>query len=214
MRGVSNRFRPIWGKTATGVTTTPVVIYIPDETREVGIVTTARAYMAFGDTYAAPDVTSTNFVTTISTYGTPTGGTFKLTAFPATRFAEETSALTFDDTAADIETAILALVDFAAGDTTAGGGALPTAVTITWGGVYAGTAPPIIGSSVALTGGVNPSLRVATTTVGDGNGGYGYVEANTPTIFTRGRDGFGSLDRYVYVASISGTVDYFLTCYS
>lgn len=212
MIGRSDRSRPIWAKTATGVTTTPVAIYIPEDAVTVRVVPSARCYVGIGRDYTPPAVSSTNGVTTITTAGTPTGGTFKLTMFPGTSESFETAALTYNESAADIKTALIAGSAYAVtGDITAAGGALPTAVTLTWTGVYAGTVPPIIASSVALTGGTNPSIRVYTSTVPDGNGGYGYAET---TGITFEREPGRAEERYVYVAAISSTVDYFLTAYA
>ena len=212
MRGRNDRFRPIGSVTDTGQGTSPVAIYVPEGTREVGVVATGRSLVRLGNEYTPPAVTSTNGITTIATAGTPTGGTFTLTAFPGTAYAETTSALTHNESAADVETALLALGCFAVGDTTDAGGALPTAITITWGGVYAGRVPPLIGTA-SFTGGSNPSLRVYTSTQPDANGGYGYVEADTPTIFTRERDSIGAFDRYVHIAAVAATVNYFITFY-
>ena len=214
MRGqFEARSRPVWSRTATGVTTTPVAIYIPDMVRKLIIVPTGRTFVQTGPLEAAPAVTAVNGITTIATYGTPTGGTFKLTAFPGQRNAQETSALTYDESAADIVTALAALTVFDTGDLTGGGGALPTAVTLTWAGVYAAAVPPLIASSVALTGGANSSIRVWTSTAPLGNGGYGYAETTGMTI-TPSNDEVGTADRFLYVAAVASTIDYFLTGYA
>ena len=58
----------------------------------------------------------------LSITGTPEGGTFTITYN-----AHETTALTYDDTAADIEAALVALADFSSGDVECWGGPLPGA---------------------------------------------------------------------------------------
>lgn len=214
MLGVSEQFVPVGGKTATGITTSPVAVHIPDRVRYVQVVTTARAYVGLGQAYTAPAVATVNGITTISSAGTPTGGTFTITLFPGTDRAFTTSALTYNESAADIKTAlILGSTVAVTGDITAAGGALPTAVTLTWTGVYAGTVPPLIVNS-AVTGGTNSRIIARTTTAPAQNGGYAYVEASTPTVLTRSRDRFGNESRYLYIASVSSTVDYFLTYYA
>ena len=55
--------------------------------------------------------------------GTPTGGTFIITYN-----SHETSALTFDDTASDIQAALIALDDFSTGDVECWGGPMTSAV--------------------------------------------------------------------------------------
>ncbi|MGE0541211.1 MAG: hypothetical protein AB7R89_13640 [Dehalococcoidia bacterium] len=75
------------------------------------------------------------------TGGTPTTGTFTLT-WPET--GETTGNLTFDETAGDVLTALLALDAFDAGDLAVGGGPLPgTPITIDFIGPYLGQDVPL-----------------------------------------------------------------------
>lgn len=91
---------------------------------------------------------SANEVQTIT--GGATSGTFVL------QFEEhETSALTFDDTAADIQTALRALSSISATGVTCAGGALnATPVTVTFENEFAGADVPLLKvRSIDLAGG-------------------------------------------------------------
>ena len=89
-----------------------------------------------------------------------TAGTFTLT------FSGQTTApIDFDAVAADVKTALDALSNLEVGDTVVAGGPLPgTAVTVTFGGQYAGeNVPQMTADSTGLTGG---TAVVTTTTPG------------------------------------------------
>jgi hypothetical protein len=108
-----------------------------------------------------------NEVQTLTITGTPTGGTFTLIFG-----SETTSALDFDFTAAEIDTALEALDNIGAGDVTCSGGPLPgTPVVITFGGNLANAKMPLMTTDDALlTGGTDPTATVARTTTGaEGN---------------------------------------------
>jgi len=91
------------------------------------------------------------------------------------------------------------------------GGALPTAITLTWTGVWAGLAPEIEAIS-NLTGGTNPGVRASITTVPDGNGGYAYLDAYTPEMWEAER-GLVFPKRFLYIAAVTGTGNYWLSVY-
>jgi hypothetical protein len=197
------------------VTTTPVAVYLPDTARWIRVAVSARMLVSFGDTYAIPAVTSVNGISTISSAGVPTGGTFKLSVFPNTNDTFETTALPYNETAANVKTALIAgSTRFVTGDITAAGGPLPTAITLTWTGVYAGTVPPLLVTSPALTGGTNPKIKVSTTTQPKGGGGYGYAEAAAMNEYVLARDVRAGGDYYLYIAAATGTADYFVTAYA
>lgn len=114
--------------------------------------------------FSATALTSagTNEVQTVTITGTPTGGTFTLT------FAgETTAAIAYNANAAAVQAALVALGNVNSGDIVVTGGALPgTAVTLTFGGQYAGTNVPALTATSSLTGGTSPAITVATTTAG------------------------------------------------
>lgn len=103
-----------------------------------------------------------NEVQSLATSGTPTGGTVTLTFQGQT-----TSAIAFDATATDIQTALLALSNLDSGEVTAGGGPLDeAAVTLTFAGRYAGANVPKVTVTSALTGGTAPTAEITVTTTG------------------------------------------------
>jgi hypothetical protein len=106
--------------------------------------------------------TPANEVQSLATSGSPTGGTITLTFQGQT-----TSAIDFDATAAEVQTALLALSNLDTGEVTAAGGPLGTApVTLTFAGRYAGANVPKITVTSALTGGTNPTAEITVTTTG------------------------------------------------
>ena len=116
-----------------------------------------------GLTSAGAPSAGTDEVQTISSSGTPTGGTFKL-SFKGQR----TAALDFDASAAEIDAALGALSTIGgAANVTCAGGALPTDVTVTFTGALAKKAVPLLTVvESALTGGTDPEITVAETTPG------------------------------------------------
>lgn len=108
--------------------------------------------------------TATNEVQTLTTTGTPTGGTFRL------RFrGAVTAPIQFNAAASAVDAALEALSSIGAGNVTCAGGPLPTAVTITFtGGLAAQNVEPISVVLPALTGGTTPTAQVAMTTPGAG----------------------------------------------
>ncbi len=103
----------------------------------------------------------TNEVQSLSTTGTPTGGTFTLTFSGQT-----TAAIAFNATAAAVQAALEALTNVAPGDIAAAGGPLPAAVTLTFAGAYARTNVATITATSSLTGGTTPTTVITTTTPG------------------------------------------------
>lgn len=105
---------------------------------------------------------STNEVQTITTTGTPTGGTFKL------RFrGQTTTAIAYNAAAAAIDSALEALSSIDAGAVTCTGGALPTGVVVTFTGAYAGMNVPVLEVvESALTGGTAPEVIITGSTPG------------------------------------------------
>jgi hypothetical protein len=103
--------------------------------------------------------TGTNEVQTLSASGTVSGGTFK-----ATWDGEQTASVAYNATAAQFQTALLALPNLSAGDVTVTGGPLPAAV-VTFKGNYASQdVSAITIDNTAITGG--GTIVVAETTKG------------------------------------------------
>lgn len=104
----------------------------------------------------------TNHVETLTTTGTPTGGTFTLTYM-----GWETAAIAFDAAAAAVQAALEALPSVGAGDIVCSGGALPTGVVMT----RAANLQKLNDGNIAmgtnsLTGGTTPTTDIAQTTPG------------------------------------------------
>lgn len=106
-------------------------------------------------------VPGTNQVNTIGTTGTPTGGTFTITVNGVT-----SAAIAFNAAAATIQTALTNMANIAVGDVVAAGGALPTAVTLTWANAYAGQVVTVSVDGALLTGGTTPTATNTVTTAG------------------------------------------------
>jgi hypothetical protein len=105
-------------------------------------------------------LTNSTLAFNIITSGTPTGGTFQLEirSEDNSTLIGTTAAIAFNATAAAIDTAIEAVTG--AGTVTPGGGALPTAVSVSWAGAYANIRPCVRIVGAALTGGTNPQTYV------------------------------------------------------
>jgi hypothetical protein len=125
---------------------------------------------------ASSNSAGTNEVQTITTTGTPTGGTFTLTYKGAT-----TTPIAYNAAAATIDTALEALATLEAGEVTCSGGALPTAVVVTFTGESAATNVSALTVDYSgLTGGTTPTVVVTQTTPGEGNiGTHVITPANT-----------------------------------
>ena len=105
-----------------------------------------------------------NEVQSITTTGTPTGGTFTLSFKGYT-----TTPIAFDASAATIDAALEALSSVGSGGVTGAGGPLPTAVTVTFANQLGNqNVPSITANAAGLTGGTTPTVAVAITTPGVG----------------------------------------------
>lgn len=193
----------------TGVTSaTPITVALPEDWSDVKVWVDVASYGGVGSAYAAPAVASVNGITTIRSLGVPTAGTFTITALPNTPASAVTVAIPYNETAANIKTALVNTGLFATGDITAAGGALPADVTLTWTGVYAGTVPPLYVTS-SVTGGQITSL---TTTKPVSNGGYAYLEATLQEMWERSDSG-GAGSRFLYIATVTGAGNYRVSVY-
>ena len=95
---------------------------------------------------------------------TATGGTFTLTFD-----GETTGTIAWNATAAVIKTALQSLSTINAGDVLVTGGALPTSVTVTFAGQFAGqNAPNLTLTGASLTGGTATATITAGTEIGSG----------------------------------------------
>jgi hypothetical protein len=104
----------------------------------------------------------TNEVQSVAITGSPTGGTFTLTFSGQT-----TSAISYNASASAVQAALEALSNIAPGDVTCTDGPLPgAAVTVTFGGAYAGADVAQMTATGSLTGGTTPAVTVTTTTPG------------------------------------------------
>ena len=104
-----------------------------------------------------------NEVQTITITGSPTGGTYTLTFD-----GETTSAIPYNATAVQVQTALRALDNIGSADVTCAGGPHPgTAITATFGGNLAGVnVAEMTADDSLLTGGTSPAVTVTTTTPG------------------------------------------------
>lgn len=123
----------------------------------LAVVDSAAAAVTLSD----PTSAGTNQVTTLTETGTPTGGTFKLTVG-----GQETSALNFNATAAEVKTALAALSTVGgAGNLDTAGGALDSApITITWKAALMEQLVTVTVTSPALTGGTAPVVTPTIST--------------------------------------------------
>lgn len=103
----------------------------------------------------------TNEIQSITTTGTPTGGTFTLSYAGQT-----TTPIAFNAASTVVASALTALSSIGTGNVTAAGGALPTAVTVTFTGALAATDVATLTATSSLTGGTTPTVAITTTTPG------------------------------------------------
>ncbi|MEW2393060.1 hypothetical protein AB0933_32335 [Streptomyces venezuelae] len=108
----------------------------------------------------APYAAVSNEVQTLTVTGGPTGGTFTITWSGQT-----TSALAYNATAAQVQTALEALSNIAPGDVTVTGAA-GGPWTLTWGGTQLGEDVAAPTTTESFTGGTSPDITIATTTAG------------------------------------------------
>lgn len=104
---------------------------------------------------------------TLTLYGTPTGGNFKLTV-TANASTQQTANIAYNTNAAGVQSALEALSNIAPGDVVVTGGSLPgTAVVIEFTGTLAAVdVPLIVVDASGLTGG---SIYASVNTVIDGS---------------------------------------------
>ena len=131
----------------------------------------------------------TSEVQTVTITGTPTGGTFTLTAG-----GETTAAIAYNALPAAVKTALEALEGINTGDLTVTGTQLPGGtITVTFGGRLAGdNVPQMTAASGSLTGGTSPTAVVATGTGGaagasDGTevlAGFLFCSVRSPSVNT------------------------------
>lgn len=116
------------------------------------------------DVVTNPEVSEIQLITIT---GTPAGGNFTLT------FDGQTTAnIAFSATAATVKSRLEALTNIEAGSITATGGPFPgAAVSVTFGGQWAGVDVPQMTATGAFTGGTAPAVAVTTTTPGTGVAG-------------------------------------------
>jgi hypothetical protein len=101
-------------------------------------------------------------VQTLSLTGAPTGGSFTLTFAGAT-----TASIAFNASAADVESAMVALSSVGSGNVACTGGPLPGSVVITFQGSLGNAAQPVITVGANnLTGGTSPAPNIVHTTTG------------------------------------------------
>jgi hypothetical protein len=100
----------------------------------------------------------------LSVGGVPSGGTFTLTTSPPLPVGQ-TVPLSYNATAAQVQTALEAVIG--SGNVVVTGGPVNfPAVSITFQGAYQGEAIPNLIGINNLIGGINPSVNIATTTAG------------------------------------------------
>jgi hypothetical protein len=180
-----------------------VVVALPDTAAELDVWVDVLSYVGIGTAYTAPSVTPVNEIVTLETSGTPTAGDFTL--FLA---ETETAALAYNVSAASTKTALVNTGKAVSGDITAGGGSLPTAITLTWTGVWAGLGRiPIRLGRVSITGG-GLNLRVSTA----GGRPYTYVPADATLVTKLGPLPTG-VSRFLYVSTVASTGNYRASVY-
>lgn len=192
--------RPI-GKTAGLVSTAELRIPIPADAAQAIIY--ASTLCEAGVSTSSSLTGETVQVQTI-TAGDATGGTFT-----ATFQGQTTGNLTYDESAADVQTALRGLSTVGSSGATCAGGALNSApITVTWDGtVLAGDQPLITIDGTNLTGGVSASTRVPTVAVTTAAvTRRGYIEAGDRLIIDLDRT--NTVDAYLFLKAISGTGTY------
>lgn len=118
--------------------------YVPDQNRIDGSTEAAHFYDQFPEADFAPilfDEVIQNEQQTLQEIAPSTTGVFQILTF----FFEQTVDIAFNDDAATVQAALLALNVFAAGDVVATGGPLGTApIVLTFGNSYANTNVPVL----------------------------------------------------------------------
>lgn len=123
----------------------------------------ARITSGPGQDMYGPYAGSTSEVQTVTITGTPTGGTFTLTAG-----GETTAGIAYNATASAVKAALAALPSITAADVAVTGGPGPgTPYVVAFRGQFAGeNVAQMTASATNLTGGSSPAVTVTTTTAG------------------------------------------------
>ena len=207
---MADRSRAFWSKTAA-TSTTPVAVKLPVNWVELKLWVDVLSLAAIGTTLTAPAVTAVNGILTLSVRGTPTSGTFALAGRDGNNVRTFTTAgIAYNASAATIKTALTNTGVFASGDITAAGGALPTDVTLTFTGSWAGVVPSIAPLNANMVGG-SVQIPNNTITAASGNGGYGYIENNTQEVWSNNEN--DTTGGFLYIATTTGAGNYRITCY-
>jgi len=192
---------PFWRKTGT-TSGTAVAIALPPSANVIKVWVDVASLIALNASGTAPSTSATNAVQTITTTGSPASGTFKL-AF----LGQTTGTIAFNAAAATIDTALEALSTIGTSGVTSAGGALPTAVTVTFDGTrFTGTPVTLIqlANNSMDTGGV----LIRTTTAGANP--WAYQEASTQEQYTVANEN----SAFLYVATVSGSGNYRVSAYA
>lgn len=117
----------------------------------------------------------TNAVQTLTTTGTPTGGTLPLS------YDGRATTVAYNASAAAVQSALEALPNIGTGGVVCAGGPLPTGITITFSGANTQKRPHplIVTGSTGLTGGSSPTGVIANTTPGV-NAKHTFTPTGTP----------------------------------
>ena len=109
-----------------------------------------------------------NAVQTITETGSPTGGTFTIHGTPPGGSQKTSGNINYNETAAQMTTALTASTMYNSGNVSCAGGPFPgTAIVCTFQGSDASTAVTLMSlASKSLTGGSSPNVSFANTTVG------------------------------------------------
>lgn len=120
-----------------------------------------------------------NAVQQVAITGGPTGGTFTLTLGGQT-----TAAIPYNATAAQVQTALVALSTISAGGVVCAGGPLPgTPVSVAFAALNAIQPVATMTHADSLTGGTSPAVAVTSTTTGVGPDTTISINANVPYVW-------------------------------
>ncbi len=136
--------------------------WAPEEAKTMPVLLPGGIDYAAGTVLGAVTGAQANDVQTVTITGTPTGGTIRLLLN-----GELTSAIAYNASAADVQTALEALDSVGSGNVACTGGAFPgSAVVCTFQGDLAARPIPLMTALNSLTGGTTPAVSVAHTTPG------------------------------------------------
>lgn len=192
--------RPFWRKTGA-TSAVAIAVALPVGTNVVKVWVDVASLVAVGTTGTVPSVTATDAVQTITTPGTPTSG-----AAVYGFLGQSTSALQFNCSAATFDTAFELISTVGTNGVVSAGGALPTAITVTFSGTrFTGTPVPLI-TVVSSTFDVGrPSIAMTTA----GANPYAYMEASTQEQYTVANE----YATFLYIATVTGAGNYRVSAY-